>query len=273
MALKTCPHCGHSVSDRATKCPQCGKDPRFTPDELEQQERQRKKKRKTTIIISVSAFVIVLAVFCAIFIPRYIEYSQQMDAYKEAQALFKSSEYTRAVEAFDALGGFEDSAQKALDSRYQYVCTHQSRTDPTTLKYIEYLTSKDYPNIQSLSHSIYDWKCKAYVTDTENGAPTAKTFRTDSPLYFMFQAYGGKPDEEISVKYQIIFHVSPAAASWGYSNETQYGTFSYKLSDGQHYWTGWSDGIGANVYDRIDITFYNADTNEVLATAEASIQS
>ena len=25
MALKTCPHCGHSVSDKATKCPQCGK--------------------------------------------------------------------------------------------------------------------------------------------------------------------------------------------------------------------------------------------------------
>lgn len=46
MALKTCPHCGHSVSDKATKCPQCGKDPRFTDFQLEQQEQQRKKKRK-----------------------------------------------------------------------------------------------------------------------------------------------------------------------------------------------------------------------------------
>lgn len=46
MALKTCPHCGHNVSDKATKCPQCGKDPRFTDFQLEQQEQQRKKKRK-----------------------------------------------------------------------------------------------------------------------------------------------------------------------------------------------------------------------------------
>ena len=36
MALKTCPHCGHNVSDKATKCPQCGKDPRFTDFQLEQ---------------------------------------------------------------------------------------------------------------------------------------------------------------------------------------------------------------------------------------------
>ena len=46
MALKTCPHCGHSVSDKATKCPQCSKDPRFTYFQLEQEDQQRKKKRK-----------------------------------------------------------------------------------------------------------------------------------------------------------------------------------------------------------------------------------
>lgn len=46
MALKTCPHCGHSVSDKATKCPQCGKDPRFTYFQLEQQDQQRKKNAK-----------------------------------------------------------------------------------------------------------------------------------------------------------------------------------------------------------------------------------
>ena len=68
MALKTCPHCGHSVSDKATKCPQCGKDPRFTDFQLEQQEQQRKKKRKTAIIVSASILIAALAVLCVVFL-------------------------------------------------------------------------------------------------------------------------------------------------------------------------------------------------------------
>lgn len=273
MALKTCPHCGHNVSDKATKCPQCGKDPRFTDLQLEQQEQQRKKKRKTAIIIFASVLVVVFAALCAIFIRRHTEYSRQLKDYNEAQILFDSGKYYRAAKAFDALGEFKDSAQKALDSRYQYVYTNQIRTNNTTLKYIEYLTEKNYPNIQSLSRSIYAWKCKAYVTDAETGSPTTKTFGTDSPLYFILQVYGGKPNEEISVKYKVILHASSYAESMGYTNKTEYGTVSYKLSDGKHHWTGWPDGIGTSMYSRVSITFYNADTGEVLATANASIQS
>ena len=58
MALKTCPHCGHNVSDKAKKCPECGKDPRFTDFQLVQQERRRKKKRKTNLIVSASAILV-----------------------------------------------------------------------------------------------------------------------------------------------------------------------------------------------------------------------
>lgn len=272
MALKTCPHCGHSVSDKATKCPQCGKDPRFTYFQLEQQDQQRKKKHKKTIIISASVLVAALAVFCIVFRPRIADHSRQISAYNDAQALFKSWKYTQAAEAFDALGDFEDSAQRALESRYQYVSTHQSRTDPTTLKYVEYLMEKNYSNIKALSRSIYAWKCKAYVTNEENGSPIAKTFGVNSPLYFMLQAYGGKPGEEISVKYRIDFHASSYAIRHGYTGETEYGTVPYKLSDGGYFWYGWATGIGTSLYDQISITFYNADTNEVLATTEVSIQ-
>lgn len=272
MALKTCPHCGHSVSDKATKCPQCGKDPRFTYFQLEQQEQQRKKKHKKIIIVSALVLVAASAVFCIVFLPRIADRSRQISAYNDAQALFKSWKYTQAAEAFDALGDFEDSAQRALESRYQYVSTHQSRTDPTTLKYVEYLMEKNYSNIKALSRSIYAWKCKAYVTNEENGSPIAKTFGVNSPLYFMLQAYGGKPGEEISVKYRIDFHASSYAIRHGYTGETEYGTVPYQLSDGGYFWYGWATGIGTSLYDQISITFYNADTNEELATAKASVQ-
>lgn len=99
MALKTCPHCGHNVSDKATKCPQCGKDPRFTDFQLEQQEQQRKKKRKTAIIVSASVLVVTLAVLCLIFIPRYIEQTHQIKAYNEERYRLDYEKFQRATKA------------------------------------------------------------------------------------------------------------------------------------------------------------------------------
>ena len=273
MALKTCPHCGHSVSDQATKCPQCGKDPRYTDSQLEQHEQQRKKKRKTTFIVSTSALMVVLAVLCAIFIPRYIEYSHQMDAYNEALSFFDSGEYKEAVLAFDALEGFKDSKQKALDARYQYVYNNRSRTNRTTLKYIEYLSSENYPNIQTLSDAIYKWTYSAYPTNKEKGDPTTGSFGMYDPLYFMFKVHGGRPNEKIHVKYRLDFYVSGFAASLGYFDNTEYGSVPYEMADGGHYWFGWQDGIGTARYSHVKITFYNADTNTTLAAAEAYIQS
>ena len=102
MALKTCPHCGHSVSDKATKCPQCSKDPRFTYFQLEQQNQQRKKKRKKTIIISASVLVATLAVFCLVFIPRYIEQTRQTKAYNEERYRLDYEKFQRATKALES---------------------------------------------------------------------------------------------------------------------------------------------------------------------------
>lgn len=271
MALKTCPHCGHSVSDQATKCPSCGKDPRYTDFQLDQQEQQHKKKRKKTFLISGAALVVVLAVLCVIYIPRYIDYSHKMEAYREAQAFYDSGEYVSAVSSFEALGDFKDSAQKALDSRYQYICGNKSHTDPVTEKYIEYLTSKNYPNIQSLADSIYGWKFNAYVTDSAAGYPVYGTFGKNSPLYVRFTAFGGKPGETVSVEYWVDYYVSPYASSLGYSDKTESGSIPYKIRNGDIYYAGWEHGIGTIKYSRVKFTFYNAATLETLAIAEAYI--
>ena len=99
MALKTCPHCGHNVSDKATKCPQCGKYPRFTDFQLEQQEQQRKKKRKKNIIVSALVLVAALAAFCLVFIPRYIEQTRQTKAYNEERYCLDYEKFQRATKA------------------------------------------------------------------------------------------------------------------------------------------------------------------------------
>lgn len=272
MALKTCPHCGHNVSDKATKCPECGKDPRFTDFQLVQQEQRRKKKRKTTLIVSASAFLVVLAVLCAIFIPRYMEYSRMLKSYDAAQELFDTGEYHDAIIAFEKLGNFKDSERKALDVRYQYVCTHKDRSDKTTLKYVEYLSEKNYPNIEEISDSIYKWTYDAYTTKKAYGNPTTVDFGANDPLYFMFKVYGGKPDEKIPVDYRIDYYVSNYAAKLGYSDETENGTVPYNIGDWGHYCFGWSNGIGTTRYYRVKATFYKSGTTTVLASTEAYIR-
>ena len=69
MALKTCPHCGHNVSDQAIKCPSCGKDPRYTDFQLEQREQQHKKKRRAAGII-ITIVVVIIATVCAYLSPE-----------------------------------------------------------------------------------------------------------------------------------------------------------------------------------------------------------
>lgn len=272
MALKPCPHCGHPISEKAEKCPECHQDPRLTPEELAQQEQQRKKKRKVAIIASAASFAVFLAVLCAIYIPRYIEYSRMADAYNVAQNLLDSGEYIKAADAFDAVADFKDSAQKALDARYQYVCHNQANTDATTLKFVEYLTSQNYPGIQELSDKIYKWKFDAYVTREENGSPaTRNSFGKNRPFYFMLKAKGGKPGESLSVDYRIDFYVSSYASNLGYPDDSEYGSVPYKLFDGGEYWVGWAEGIGTARYSRVKITFYNAITNEALVSTEAYI--
>ena len=150
MALKACPHCGHSVSDQATLCPQCGKDPRYTDAELEQMAAQRQKKRKIAIRIAGISVIAVCIVLCAIFIPYFLK----LKSYNAAQALFDEGYYPQAVLAFDELGNYKDSVQKGLDARYQYANKNRDRRDPTTLKYLEHLIDADYPNSNSLSDEI-----------------------------------------------------------------------------------------------------------------------
>lgn len=141
MALKTCPHCGHSVSDQATKCPSCGKDPRYTDFQLDQQEQQHKKKRKmrrkTAVIIAVVAVACaaVLICLCA---------GRNMLRYKKGLAYRAVKDYEAAVDVFNSLGSYRDSDQMARLSMRDYIYAHPTSNDPISVKYADQLIEDGY---------------------------------------------------------------------------------------------------------------------------------
>lgn len=271
MALKPCPHCGHPISEKAEKCPECGQDPHLTPEELAEQQQQREKKRKTALIVSTSAFVVILAVLCVIFIPRYIEYTRKLEAYNEAQELFDMEEYTDSVLAFEKLGDFKDSAQKALDARYQYAYKNQDKNDPMTIAYIEYLSDKNYPYIRALSDAVYKWRGTAYAAKSKGGDPVTTAFGPDDPLYFVLNVSGGKPGEQITVQYTVDFFSSVNAAKAWDCAKTESHSFSHKIGDGESCYVYWEDGIGTTEYKFIRIRFFTPSCPSVFASAEARI--
>lgn len=275
MALHPCPHCGHPISEKAEKCPQCHQDPRVTPEELAQRQQQRKKKRRVTLIASVSVFVVLLAVLCAVYIPRYIEHSRQVEAYAAAQELLDSGEYVKAAAAFDAMGEFEDSAQQALESRYRYVTIHKTRDNKQTRVYLAELVCAEYKDAASIEDEIYAWRITAFpcASKVKDHINEKYWFGTDETLYFFVEAHGGKFGEKLSIDYRFDFYVSPYAASLGYSDDVEYGSVSSKLADGDDYGIGWGNGIGTARYSTVKITFYNAETNALLATSEVHIYS
>ena len=136
MALKTCPHCGHNVSDQAIKCPSCGKDPRYTDFQLEQREQQHKKKRRAAGII-ITIVVVIIATVCAIFFPNRIRYQKGI-------ACRAVKDYETAVDVFNSLGSYRDSAQMARLSMRDYIYAHPTSNDPISVKYAEQLIEDGY---------------------------------------------------------------------------------------------------------------------------------
>ena len=156
MALKTCPHCGHSVSDQATKCPACGKDPRYTAEELEQQEQQCKKKRKTrrktAVIIAVVAVVCAVVLIC-LCVGRNMLHYQQGLAYRAVK------DYESAVDVFDSLGSYRDSAHMAQLSMRDYIYAHPTSNDPISVKYANQLIEAGYAGeLERILPRYFEWK-------------------------------------------------------------------------------------------------------------------
>ena len=128
MALHPCPHCGHPISEKAEQCPCCHQDPHLSPEQLaEQQEAIKANQKRTRLIAAICAAVVLVAagICAALFLPAYQDYRAACD-------LLNQQNYVAATAAFDDMGDYRDSAQQALEARYQHVLAHKTRDNKQT---------------------------------------------------------------------------------------------------------------------------------------------
>lgn len=250
MALKTCPHCGHNVSDQAIKCPSCGKDPRYTAFQLEQREQQHKKKRRAAGII-ITIVVVIIATVCAIFLPNRIRYQKGI-AYCEA------ADYEAAIEIFTSLGDYADSAELVQKSMLDYVNSHFTVEDPLTVKYAEKLNEQGYPGAENLYKRLCKWEATITHCADYNNPNSYPTYRDGDPFYFYVKFSGGEPGTALSFRY--IFTAMPRYAHLDSIEKTGTGI----VSSNDTWWYGWGDFPGGGPI-LVTIKIYNNATNELIA--------
>lgn len=271
MALKPCPHCGHPISEQAEKCPCCHQDPHLTPEQLaEQQEaeqKRRKAQRKRVLLIGgiCAAVVLVAAGVCAaLFLPAYQDYRAACD-------LLEQQKYVEAAEAFDAMADYRDSAQQALEARYQYVSAHRNRDDRQTREYLNDLLDAKYKDAAAIWEQVYAWRITATPCASKTGGPQKLHFQLGEPLFFYVEVKGGPIAGLRHLRYEATIRPTMYWRQQGVA-ESKQGDDMGTLKNGSTYWFGWEKGIQSDVIDNIDFTVYDANTGESLVSSIAYLQ-
>ena len=214
--------------------------------------------------------MVLLAVLCAVLIPRYMEYSRKVEAYNTAQALLDSGQYVKAASAFDAMGDYQDSAQQAMESRYQYVTAHKTRDDEQTRIYLNELVDAKYKDAAYIENQIYRWDISVVSCGTKAGGLEKSIFSRSEPLFFYVTVQGGHIGEYCHLRFESTISPTLYWQSQGVQpsfEEKDMGTFQ---NDG-YYWYGWENGIQADMIGSVSFSLYNAETNALIQTCTASV--
>lgn len=139
MALHPCPHCGHPISEKAAKCPACGQNPHFTPEQLAAQTEAKKTKRKRALSIVIpSAVLITAVVLAALFL------LPDFQCYQNAKKQMDAGDYISAAENFDALGEYLSAADLSLRCKAQVINTCAAPDSATASRFATALVSGGY---------------------------------------------------------------------------------------------------------------------------------
>ena len=139
MALIKCSECGREISDKASSCPHCGcpvagteelvdkavvekEDSEEEKEELqlettkseETTSKEKKKISKKGIIVIIVAAVVIVASAIA-----YYVLTTDSRNYNSAKELFKEEKFQEALEMFNELGDYEDSAEMVEKCEYE----------------------------------------------------------------------------------------------------------------------------------------------------------
>lgn len=132
-----------------------------------QQAIAKAKTKKRTIASVLCALVIILICIAAyVFTQIIVPAQEQKKAYDAAQSLFAAGSYEDAINAFTALGTYENSAEMVMESKYQIA--------------LGILEQKNYVGAENAFLALGDYRnCAEMVLESRYQAAVAKLHQND----------------------------------------------------------------------------------------------
>lgn len=188
--------------------------------------------------------------------------------YYKACANLNNGLYAYSIELFEQVASYGDSEAKISEAMYRYVKENQTRSDSTTLQYLERLVKEGYKDSQEIFNKLYAWKISiiAINSNEQNTTYSMNAIEVDAPVYIHFKLSGGKPNAETKLTIKV---------------EKPNGSVSEYTSDdfwrnGDESWYGWENGIyGTNTFrpaGTLKCSFYD-DAGNLLGVASVSMKS
>ena len=185
-----------------------------------------------------------------------------------ARHLLNEQNYKRCIDVLEQIGDYQDSAALLKLAKYNFA-KHNVNTEPETVyKYLSELSNINYKDSAEIYKNLYDWKLSNLVVKRkmDNYDNKDQTLYRGEPVYFQADLSGGKPGENLEIKYSIEH-------SGGASMSTR--TTVTAATNGKIVW-GWSGNVLSkadssglrrfvNPVGTYTIKVYDADTQKLLA--------
>lgn len=169
MALKSCPNCGHQISDKATKCPNCGNNPNNKPV----------KKRSSLIMLIVGIICLVVSV-AVILTFLYMQKNSSKNNY--SGITYVTVEPTE-TESFDEVEADEEDFYDNEDA-FEYYQLDENEVRFVLQSYCDAVANNDFNALNHLYAPFVERYHNAYKMDRSDVVEDHRKYDE------MFKVYG-----------------------------------------------------------------------------------
>lgn len=137
-------------------------------------------------------------------------------SYRKALSLMENKEYETAIEILTAIKKYSDSKDKITEAKYMYVTDNFVKTNKTTVKYLDELTSADYRNSAELrkellgSSEVTSSDVKVFVNYSSSDLKTALTKLDNTKVIYFHTVVNDKSlyGQTLTLKYTTAYGYS-----------------------------------------------------------------
>lgn len=184
--------------------------------------------------------------------------------YRDGQRQMETQNYRTAVLCFEKCTDYQDAAEQLKEAKYQYVLGHMDPNYDTTNDYLADLKKEGYKDAAALYdqlQSMIKWTVKIAINNSAYDDTHQSKVSLDylDDVHVHIQATCTKSNEDIRLK-----------AVYTFDGETNTRT-DFVPSGGEMGWYTYVSGYGRDPSGTYSVKVYNADTNELLASASSRV--